>query len=188
FEVLDAVAEQRLLEEVTVGILLDAAAQPGGVIGRAFATALATVADQMFKQVMGEAIRKRDLVRKWIDETGSIDDAIAGLCGTFGIAIDDTIERVDSETTEGPHLPSSRWAGLATVLARGSKNERDYAERLIVAGKSTGEERAERYSSIFLTDKGEPRKAIVTKTLATEHASLARDLELERERVVTLRE
>src|SRR6059058_4211922 len=62
FEVLDSVAEARLLEEVSVGVLLDAAAHPGSLLGRSFATALSHVADQTFKQVVGEAIRKRDLV------------------------------------------------------------------------------------------------------------------------------
>src|SRR5262245_9342606 len=75
-EVLDAVAESRLLEEVTVGVLLAAARDPEGIAGRAIATALASVSDQTFKQVIGEAIRKRDLVRSWVEQTGSIDNAI----------------------------------------------------------------------------------------------------------------
>src|SRR5712672_42452 len=79
FEVLDSVAEARLLEEVSVGVLLDAAAHPDSLLGRSFVIALDHVADQTFKQVIGEAIRKRDLVRKWVDETGSIENAIAGL-------------------------------------------------------------------------------------------------------------
>src|SRR4051812_5501831 len=98
FEVLDSVAETRLLEEVSVGVLLDAAARPESLLGRSFSTALSHVADQTFKQAIGEAIRKRDLVRKWVDETGSIENAIAGLCTELGITRDDSIGRVDTET------------------------------------------------------------------------------------------
>jgi len=86
FEVLDAVAEARLLEEVTVRILLDAAAHPEGVIGRSFATALSHAGDQTFKQMIGEAIRKRDLVRKWIDDTGYGYYGIGVRCGALVIS------------------------------------------------------------------------------------------------------
>ena len=52
----------------------------------------------------------------------------------------------------------------------------------------TGERRAEIYGRIFLTDKGDPRKLIITKTLAKEHPALAQDLEAERDRIVALKE
>jgi ATP-dependent helicase/nuclease subunit A len=188
FEVLDSVAEARLLEEVSVGVLLDAAAHPDSLLGRSFVIALDHVADQTFKQVIGEAIRKRDLVRKWVDETGSIENAIAGLCAGLTITSDDSIERVDTETTEGPYLPSSRWTSVVAVLSRGSKTEQEQAERLVAARELTGEGRAEIYSRIFLTDKGDPRKVIITKTLAKEHPALAQDLEAERDRIVALKE
>jgi ATP-dependent helicase/nuclease subunit A len=129
FEVLDAVTESQLLEEVTVRILLEAAARSEGVLGRAFVTALAHVADQTFKQVIGEAIRKRDLIRQWINDTGSIENAIAGLSAMLGISNDDSIERVDIETTEGPHLPSPRWTTVAATIARGSKADQAHAEQ-----------------------------------------------------------
>ena len=188
FEVLDSVAEARLLEEVTVGVLLAAAAHPDSLLGRSFATALSNVADQTFKQVIGEAIRKRDLVRKWVDETGSIENAIAGLCAELGITSDDSVERVDTETTEGPYLPVSRWISVIAILAHGSKTEQSQAERLVAARELTGEARAETYGGIFLTDKGDPRKVIITKTLAKEQPSLAQDLEAERDRIVALKE
>ena len=44
----------------------NAANAPDGALGRALATAIAAAADQTFKEVVAEAIRKRDLVRAWI--------------------------------------------------------------------------------------------------------------------------
>src|SRR5207247_1745242 len=102
FNVLDETAEAQLLGEISLGVLLDAARTPGGALGRALAVAIAAAADQTFKDVVGEAIRKRDLVRAWIDHGGSVEAAIAGLCGTLGIDGDDTIEQVPKNIGEGP--------------------------------------------------------------------------------------
>src|SRR2546427_2094886 len=113
FNVLDETAEAQLLGEISLGVLLDAARTPGGALGRALAVAIAAAADQTFKDVVGEAIRKRDLVRAWIDHGGSVEAAIAGLCGTLGIAGDDTIEQVEKEIVEGPVLPAFEWVAAA---------------------------------------------------------------------------
>ena len=91
-------------------MLLDAALAPEGALGRALATAMAVAADQTFKEVVGEAIRKRDAVRTWIDHGGGIEGAFAGLCGALGVGTDDSIERIDGEITDGPLLPASQWA------------------------------------------------------------------------------
>src|SRR5712675_3419807 len=45
FEVLDEAAEAKLLDEVRLRVLLEAAAQPEGLLGRALTTAISTVAD-----------------------------------------------------------------------------------------------------------------------------------------------
>jgi ATP-dependent helicase/nuclease subunit A len=70
-------------------VLLDATLAPDTPLGRALATAIAVAADRTFKEVVGEAIRKRDVVRAWIDHGGSVDAAVAVLCGTLGICADD---------------------------------------------------------------------------------------------------
>src|SRR3989442_12942880 len=66
FDVLDEAAQAQLLSKISLGVLLDAALVPDGVLGRALATAIAAASDQTFKDVVGEAIRKRDAVRAWI--------------------------------------------------------------------------------------------------------------------------
>src|SRR5690349_7221377 len=86
FDVLDEAAEQQLLNETSLTVLLDAALAPDGPLGRALATAIAVAADRTFKEVVGEAIRKRDVVRGWIEHGGSLEAAVAVLCGTLGIS------------------------------------------------------------------------------------------------------
>ena len=81
FDVLDQTAQTELLAEMSLGVLLDAARAPETAVGGALATAVAMAADQTFKEVVAEAVRKRDLVRARIDHTGSVEAAIGSLCG-----------------------------------------------------------------------------------------------------------
>src|SRR5262245_66208562 len=59
FDVLDEAAETQLLGEISLGVLLDASLAPDGALGRALATAMAVAADQTFRDVVSDAIRKR---------------------------------------------------------------------------------------------------------------------------------
>ena len=135
FTVLEEAAQAQLLGEISLTVLLDAALSPEGALGRALATAIAAVSDQTFKDVVGEAIRKRDAVRAWIDHGGSIEAAIASLCGALGVSADDTIERIENEMTEGPLFAASQWAAAAEVLARGAKSDQEQARLKAMAQK-----------------------------------------------------
>jgi ATP-dependent helicase/nuclease subunit A len=173
FEVLDEAAQAQLLGEMSLGVLLEAARAPEAALGRALATAMSIVADQTFKEVVAEAIRKRDLVRAWISHDESVEQAIVSLCGALGIAAGDTFERIEREMTEGPLLPSSQWADVADKLARGSSSDQEQASRLVAALESMGSDRADAYLGVFLTNKLEPRKHLVTATFRTDQPELA---------------
>ena len=186
FTVLDEAAQAQLLNEISLGVLLDAALAPDGALGRALATAIATASDQTFKDVVGEAIRKRDAVRLWIDHGGSIDAAVAALCGTLGVDADDTIEQVESEMTDGPLFPASQWPAAAAVLAQGSKSDQEQAQRLHAAFAAAGPERAAKYLQVFLTGKLEPRQQLLTRSIEIGNPQLAERLCGERKRMLAL--
>jgi ATP-dependent helicase/nuclease subunit A len=188
FTVLDEAAQAQLLNEISLGVLLDAALAPDGALGRALATAIAAASDQTFKDVVGEAIRKRDAVRAWIDYGGSIEAAIAALCGTLGVGIDDTIERVESEMTDGPLFPASQWPAAAAVLAQGGKSDQEQAQRLLAALATSGSERAAIYRQVFLTGKLEPRQQLLTRSIEMGNPQLAERLCAERKRMLALME
>src|SRR5215470_7277102 len=186
FTVLEEAAQAQLLGEISLGVLLDAALSPEGALGRALATAIAAASDQTFKDVVGEAIRKRDAVRAWIDHGGGIAAAIASLCGALGVDADDTIARVESEMTEGPLFPASQWPAAAEVLARGGKSDQEQARRLAAALAASGSERAGTYLQIFLTGKLEPRQQLVTRAIEIDNPRLAERLCGERKRMLAL--
>jgi ATP-dependent helicase/nuclease subunit A len=186
FDVLDETAESQLLSEVGLDVFLEAARQPDGALGRALAVATAEVADQTFKEVVGEAIRKRDIVQRWIEHGGSVDAAVADLCGTLGINGDDTIEAIEVEMTDGPLLPASRWLEFAKALAQGSKNDQEQARRLTTALAATGVERADLYLQVFFTGTLEPRQRLITRATEVSEPQLAACLYDERARLQAL--
>src|SRR5262249_38197863 len=176
FTVPDEAPQAQLLSEISLGVLLDAALAPDGALGRALATAIAAVSDQTFKDVVGEAIRKRDAVRTWIDHGGSIDAAIDALCGTLGADADDTIECIKTEMTDVPLFPASQWTAAAAILAKGGKSDREQAQRLLAAFAASGAERAAVYRQVFLTGKLEPRQQLLTRSVEIGNSDLAERL------------
>ncbi|HZD28722.1 MAG TPA: UvrD-helicase domain-containing protein, partial [Xanthobacteraceae bacterium] len=186
FDVLDEAAQAQLLGQISLGVLLDAALAPEGVLGQALATAIAAASDQTFKDVVGEAIRKRDAVRAWIDHGGSIEAATDALCGILGVAANDTIERVESEMTEGPLFPASQWPSAAKALAQGGKSDQEQARRLLDASAASGAERATIYLRVFLTGKLEPRQQLLTRSIEICNPQLAERLCGERQRMLAL--
>src|SRR5471032_1170819 len=85
FTVLDDASTTQLLDQLTLQVLLEASAKPDGALGQALATAIVVAADQTFKDVIGDAIRKRDAIDAWTQRAGSVDRAMAELSKAFGL-------------------------------------------------------------------------------------------------------
>jgi ATP-dependent helicase/nuclease subunit A len=188
FDVLDDAAETQLLNESSLAVLLDAALDPNAQLGRALTAAIAVAADRTFKEVVAEAIRKRDIVRAWIDHGGSIDKAIAVLCRTLGIAAHDTLEQVEHEIIAGPILPASEWAAVARLCEKSTARDQDQCARLTSALAASGAQRVESYFEVFFDSKLKPRPGLLTQGFARRHPDLAKRLEQEQERLIPLRE
>ena len=188
FEVLDEAAQARLLGEMTLAVLLEAAQDPDGALGRALAIAISVAADQTFKEVMAEAIRKRDILRGWIDHCGSAESAIASLCNALGVAAHDSVEEIETGMTNGPTLPPGAWASVARKLACGSKQDQEQASRLLGALNAAGPERVNAYFELFFTGDLKPRQQLVTAALARSEPDLAARLAAEQARLLPLLE
>jgi ATP-dependent helicase/nuclease subunit A len=187
FEVLDEAGQAQLLRDISLGVLLQAAKAPDDAIGGALATAMAFAADRTFMEVLGDAVRRRDVIHALVDHDGSVENVIAALCGTLGLVADETLAEVEREITEGPLLPSSEWAAVAKTLDDGLKTDKDHASRLLSALKASGSERANIYLDLFfkITDKT-PRQRVATGAVERDAPELWARLERERERLVPL--
>jgi ATP-dependent helicase/nuclease subunit A len=186
FSVMDDTQQQEMLQRLSLGVLIEAAARPDSALGQALSTAIAQVADQTFMDVVGEAIALRDKLAAWIHAAGSVEAAVAQLSRLLGVAPEDTRDAVDAEIVDDAVIPLSEWPSVAAALAQGSKTDADQAARLRDAVAKSGADRIALYKAIFLTKEEEPRKRIVTKGVAEAHPDLALRLYDERDRLVRL--
>lgn len=186
FSVLDDRDQTDMMERANLAVLLDASANPDSPAGRALDIAMANAADATFKDVVREACLSRDHFMAWADGAGSVDAATTQVAASLGVGPSDRVEDVEREMAHGPNLPRSEWASAATIFATGSKTDAEHANRLREASALTGTEQVNRYLSVFLTDKLEPRKSLATKAIRDGHPGFMQTLERERDRLVAL--
>jgi ATP-dependent helicase/nuclease subunit A len=186
FTVLDETAQAELLEELTLAALLKGASDPDSPLGRALGIAMTAAADQTFRDVVREAISRRDVFLRWRGNAGSVGTAIADLARALGVEPEETLDSVEAAFLTGPLIPSSEWPAIAAALARGNKNDCEQARRFAALSALAGANRLELYLEIFCTDEGNPRKSIVTK--AIKDARLVERLGEEQARVCAILE
>jgi ATP-dependent helicase/nuclease subunit A len=186
FEVLEERTQSELIERLRMAVLLEAAAQPDSALGRALTTAIVVAADQTFAEVVAEMIGRHAELDAWIKSAGSVGAALAGLSRALGVRPEETPQSIDEEIVNGPNLPPSEWQAVAELCRGGSSNDQKQCGRLSDAVAAAGRERAEHYVSVFLTDKWEKRRAVLTGALARQHPGLASRLTAEADRVHAL--
>ena len=186
FRVLEETQQKQLLEDIRRAVLLDAARQPDSPIGRALEAIIPVASDFVFELVLSESIRERNDIAAWLAHAGGLDGARSRLSAALGIEAGDTVASVEAEITDGPHLPSVQWTSAAAKCAEGSKTDQTRGAKLLEAMAATGAPRIDAYVSVFLTEKEEPRKAILTAGLVKLYPDLARRLGDEQVRVGSL--
>ena len=187
FTVLEERVQSEMLERATLDVLLRGAAAPASEVGQALKVAVAAAANSTFREIVREATAKRHDFGRWIEGAGSVTGALAQLSATLGIAADDTLAACERDIVEGPLLPSSQWAEMATVLSGSpSKNDKDQGERLWRALEQVGREQVENYLSVFFTGSNGPRKSLLTNSPAARRPELAQRLADEQARIVGL--
>src|SRR5262249_53446784 len=117
FEVLDETATTQLLNELTLDVLLEGATDTDSALGKALADAVAAAADVTFKEVIAETIGKRDLITEWTGRTGGVQQAIAELTWSFGLAPGDTLQAIENEYFSASLIAPDEWPALIKFLA-----------------------------------------------------------------------
>ena len=186
FEVLDEPATAQLLNELTLEVLLEGATNPVGELGRALAIAITAAADITFKEVITETIGKRDLITKWTERAGGVQQAIDELTLTFGLAPGDSVAAVETEYVAGSLIPQSEWPLLINIFSGGSKTDRERGDSLCAALQSAERERLDYYLDVFCTNDRKGRTNVLTKKLAEANPQWAERLSAEKDRVCRL--
>jgi ATP-dependent helicase/nuclease subunit A len=173
FAVLDERDQTDMMERANLKVFLEAANAPDSVLGRALRTAMANAADVTFKDVVREACVSRDHFMAWTDAAGSADAAASEMSAALGVSTNDTIEDVEREIVDGPHLPRTRWPEIASVLDTGSNADQKQADRLRDALRLTGAEQVDDYLCVFITEtERTPRATVVTNNFTTRNPAV----------------
>src|SRR5438034_9337162 len=90
FAVLDDRDQNEMMERASLKVLLQAAAAPDSMEGRALAVAMTSAADVTFRDVVREASLSRDRFLAWTDRAGSLEAAMAQLSTALGVRQNDT--------------------------------------------------------------------------------------------------
>ncbi len=183
FSVLEEAQQEQLLEQIRRDVLLKAANEPEGASGRELTAIIPLCSDFVFQNALRDAIRKGCAIVPWIDAARGIDNAMAELSQALGIDPADTLETVETEIMEGPHLPSQHWGSTAAICTTGSRNDQTQARRLRAAASAAGSTRIAAYLEVFLTGDLSLRSAIITGGLAKKNPSLEQILSDERLRI-----
>jgi ATP-dependent helicase/nuclease subunit A len=188
FSVLDDRDQNEMMERASLKVLLQAAAAPDSTEGRALAIAMTSAADVTFRDVVREASLSRDQFLAWTDRAGSVDAAMAQLSSALAVRPDDTLEAVEREIVDGPHLPRARWEAAAAVLETGSVTDEKQAQRLREALVLSGGAQVDEYLAVFLTAELTPRKTLVTRKISDGRPDQAQALRRECDRIGPLLE
>ena len=186
FAVLDETEQTQLLERLTLDVLLDGARAPDGALGGALATAMTAAADQTFRDMVREAIGRRDAIGRWVTSAGGIDTAIAVLSRGLGIDPAETRASIEVEFLAGSAIAPRNGPTLAANLDARRQDRREQAQRLASLATSVGSDRLETYLDIFCTATRAPRKSIVTRAITD--TALVERLRAEQQRVCALLE
>jgi ATP-dependent helicase/nuclease subunit A len=186
FRVMEATQQHQLLEEIRFTVLLGAANEPDGALGRALAAAVATASDQAFHTALSEVIDEREKYFGWRDQAGGIATLHAEISVALGIDVRDSARQVEDEYFSATFVPRSRWPALIDILNHGGKTDRKQAENLLLASTATGNARRDTYLSVFFTKDNTPRKNIVTKPIGENFPAIAQQLADEQTRLVAL--
>jgi len=187
FEVLDETTETRMLEQISLDVMLKAADTPDSPLGRALAQAVLAAADITFRDMVREVIRQRDKLTRWVDGAGGVPQAMAQLSQALGAQVDETVQQIDDTIFRDSLIANSEWTTVGAALTGGSKNDKEQGRRFHALAALTGTDLLNTYLDIFCTGKHEKvRERIATNAIQKNHPELCQRLHQERDRVWVL--
>ncbi|MBN8938286.1 MAG: double-strand break repair helicase AddA [Rhizobiales bacterium] len=187
FTVMDDRGKAETVERAKLAVLLKAAADPDGRLGRALASLSVAAADQTVADLLSEAVDARDVLLGQVRSEADLDRAMAALGVALGVSPEDSEQSLAAEALGAAILAPSEWPSVAATLEHLSTKatERDIAARLRLAARDPALF-VEHYRAIFFTKEGEPRKTLLTKAVRDAEPALAARFDREQERLGAL--
>lgn len=186
FTVLDDRISAELLAEARSRVLARAENEPESPAGRALAFLITELSDTGVEAALDEMVGKRDRLRRWLTDFGSLDEALADLARHFGVDPGDTLERIDAEFHSGCGISEARMKAYAAALLEGGVSDSKLAAALERSAAGGGASWRGPWLDIFLTKDLAARKKLVSKAVAEKYPDVPAALEEEQARLLSL--
>ena len=167
FEVLDDAESAALLGEARRRLIVSASRltnspQETAQLAEAFAAALSLAGEWGLDQLIGEVVRKRDAIRRHIDEAGGLDPAIALLRAALGLQDGEDEDAILAEAMPCPYLdPDVCRALIDSTSSSASETDVKLHDRLTtMTGGQSPALRFSAYCDAVLDSKGAVRPSI----------------------------
>ncbi|WP_246164294.1 double-strand break repair helicase AddA [Blastochloris sulfoviridis] len=189
FSVLDERQADELLAEARARVMVEAAADIDGELGRALESAIAAASDDGLKAALDEAVKSRHAIAEWLASAGGIKGAVAEIAAALGLQPGESVAAIEAAMLASPRIARGDWPALAALFTAGGVKDQQLAGYLdAAAAAENGEAALASYLRVFLTDKDEPRsdKVFPSKRIRDGHPAFAQALTAERDRLVAL--
>lgn len=191
FEVLDDVAQERLISEAERIVLLEASQKPEGEVGEALRAIVLAASDGAYEKALHAFLNKRRDIMTWIEEAGGVAPAIQSLRRALGLSGNETVAGLEDEILELPHLASVDLESLAGEYAASSSNDQKQGTALQSFLKARDAQAKLKALDAFLfTKDGKPKatRSLATKKIWELFPNLQDLLLCEQKRIVELKE
>ncbi|MCA1299850.1 double-strand break repair helicase AddA [Stappia indica] len=189
FSVLDDRQTADLLASARALVLRRAERDPDSPMGRALAFLIREMPDKSVEDALAELVSKREALRAWIVDAGSLDAALAELRASFDLTGEDRPDRLDARLSDETLIDAARALAIAEALDTGSKTDKDRAALLrAAAAEQNPAAWRELWFRVFLTKQLEPAKRLATKGVAEAYPQVVERLFDEQARLMELLE
>ncbi len=165
FEVMDERTADELLDEARASVLRHARAHPDTPLGHALARLTRDVGQEEFAEVLKLLTTERGRIRRILTQHGGLEGTIATVAAHLGVPPGADDSTILATICKDPRFDDPLLRRACEALAAGNENDQERG-RAIRAWLDAAEQRIAgftAFSKIFLTEKGEVRKTLITK-------------------------
>jgi len=187
FDIVDERSAAQRLAEARDAVLRIGRARPDGDVGRAVASLTGDLTADAFAALTGEIAKERGRLSELFATRGGIAGALATVRDALGVGEGETVASLLAAAVAEGDEPALRAAVAALSRGSDADDKRGIAiQRWLDADLDTRAARFDDWRAIFLTDKGTPRKTLITAPAAKTDTSAKPALEAEAERLVAV--
>ena len=190
FQVLDDRQAADLLAGARSRVLALAEREPESRLGRALVHLVSELPDKTVEAALADLIARRDTLRRWLQDAGSLEAALAQLAEAFGLSEGETLAALDAALCEEVSISPQEALAYAEALASGGARDIERAERLRMAARLAGTPDAwwEVWQRVFLNKDLAPTQSLAGKKVAETFPQVVERLYAEQERLLALLE